>query len=318
MQRVVLLATACGVLALTDGLATGVASSARAGSQRFSPAVRKEAPVTSANWAGYVARRPLASTRGGFTHVSAIWNVPTARCGGGASVAAFWVGLGGFAKASRLEQVGITVDCSRSGQPDHYAWYELPPRAPVRLPIDVNAGTVVAAAVTVNKRSTVSFTLWNLTAGTRVSKDVRITSSEFASAEWIAEAPYACNSHLGCQPLSLTDFGSLTFRSARASLGEHEGSITDSHWTVIPVHITSIDKFATDRSSTGFRTAGSSSARVTTRTAGPTALFAGGHSFAVVSARVSSKSGALVCAIDQARCGPRQAPAGGPHRATDA
>jgi uncharacterized protein (DUF2141 family) len=54
-----------------------------------------------------------------------------------------------------------------------------------------------------------------------------------SAAEWIAEAPSACNNDR-CTPLTLTNFGSLTFTSATATSvgldGRHTGVIDDAAW----------------------------------------------------------------------------------------
>jgi len=54
-----------------------------------------------------------------------------------------------------------------------------------------------------------------------------------SAAEWIAEAPSTCNNNR-CTPLTLTNFGSLTFTNATATSvgidGRQTGVIDDSDW----------------------------------------------------------------------------------------
>jgi hypothetical protein len=52
-----------------------------------------------------------------------------------------------------------------------------------------------------------------------------------SSAEWIVEAPSECISQFACQALPLANFGSVTFRSARATEARGAaGSITACRW----------------------------------------------------------------------------------------
>jgi hypothetical protein len=191
--------------------------------------------AVSSNWAGYVAQRPA-----GFTRVQGTWIQPGASCTQGRETAsAFWVGLGGFhSESDALEQIGTEVDCDRSGNVKSYAWYELVPDPGFDLSITVRPGDVMSGSVSVSGH-VVRLTLANRTRGTRVMRTVRVASVDVSSADWIAEAPSACDASLThCQVLPLANFGTVSFRSASATVaGGHTGAISDPRWKVARVHL---------------------------------------------------------------------------------
>jgi len=194
---------------------------------------------TSTNWAGYAAITG-SSTREyakRFIHVSGSWVEPTATCTAGEpTFSAFWVGLGGYKQTSRaLEQVGSEADCSASGQVSYYAWYEYVPAVPNTInKLAVRAGDEITASVAV-RGDRAKVTLTDVTTGAtfKHTKKMRSPKPDVSAAEWIAEAPSACNNDR-CTPLTLTNFGSLTFTSATATSvgldGRHTGVIDDAAW----------------------------------------------------------------------------------------
>jgi hypothetical protein len=98
----------------------------------------------SQNWAGYVVSGKTFST------VSGSWVEPSANCSSGDGDAAFWVGLGGSSgQSNSLEQTGTQIDCSSTGQATQYAWYELVPKAPVKMNVAIHSGDRISARVTV-------------------------------------------------------------------------------------------------------------------------------------------------------------------------
>ncbi len=217
-------------------------------SRRRSPARRRPSAATeqvqesaSENWAGYVVSPNSGSS---FSSVGGSWVEPSATCASssGGTHAAFWVGLGGASGQSQaLEQVGTEVDCSPSGESSHFAWYELVPSAPVRMDLAISAGDHVSARVTVNG-SNVTVSLSDTTTGQSASRTLRMSDPDTSSAEWIAESPSACSASLqNCQPLTLSDFGKVTFTNASATAGGHTGSIADSAWTPSAVVLASQD-----------------------------------------------------------------------------
>ena len=151
--------------------------------------------------------------------------------------AAFWVGLGGYATTSQaLEQIGTDADCSRSGKPTYYAWYELVPEPPVNLKtFKINAGDTITTSVNVTG-STVLLQLKNRTRGTVFTKRVTTSNLDLTSAEWIAEAPSSCTSG-GCTPVPLANFGNVAF-SRIATIGNaHGGTLTDPSWSAVPIQL---------------------------------------------------------------------------------
>ena len=187
----------------------------------------------SQNWAGYVAGDSSSGTQ--FSNVSGSWVQPTARCGSGQTYSAFWVGLGGSGDQSgALEQTGTQADCNADGSTDYYAWYELVPAPPVRLGLTIQPGDTITAKVGVSG-SSVILSLSDDTSGQSTSKTLQMDSPDTSSAEWIAEAPSSCDGSGACQPLPLSDFGTVKFTNARATAEGHTGTISDSNWSTQPV-----------------------------------------------------------------------------------
>jgi hypothetical protein len=181
----------------------------------------------SANWAGYAA----SGTQ--FSKVSGSWVQPTASCDSGSGDAAFWVGIGGATGESQaLEQAGTEADCSNGGSPTYTAWYELVPAAPVTTDLAVKPGDTISTTVGVDGNQ-VSISMTNKTTGKSFNKTLAMDNPDTSSAEWIAEAPSACQgSALGdCQTLPLADFGTVSFADASATAGGHSGPISDPQWS---------------------------------------------------------------------------------------
>jgi hypothetical protein len=194
---------------------------------------------TSTNWAGYAAITG-SSTRAyakRFTYVAGSWVEPTATCTPAEpTFSAFWVGLGGYKEASKaLEQIGSEADCTASGQVSYYAWYEYVPAGPNTIrKIAVSPGDEITASVAVRgDRATVTLKDLTTDVSFKHTRKMRSPKPDVSAAEWIAEAPSACNNDR-CTPLTLTNFGSLTFTSATATsvglLGRHTGVIDDPAW----------------------------------------------------------------------------------------
>lgn len=183
----------------------------------------------SSNWAGYAvtAARPFESVSGG-------WVQPAAHCAQqGSTYAAFWVGLGGFKQNSqKLEQIGTESDCTAAGRATSYAWYELVPHPPVKIRLGVRPGDRITAQVTVDG-GLVLLRIQNLADHRTIARTIRFSAPDTSSAEWIAEAPSACADGR-CQPLPLTDFGTIGFTGATAATaGGRVGTITNSAFTTI-------------------------------------------------------------------------------------
>lgn len=195
-------------------------------------------PQASSNWAGWIVTSAGHTARldRHFTTVSASWIQPTGTCTPGVrTYAAFWVGLGGYAIDSRaLEQIGSEVDCARDGTPSYYAWYEFVPRPFVMIhSIKVSPGDEIHAIVHVSANN-VEVWLRDVTRGGPAFIKRRVMSSpapDTSAADWIAEAPSNCDPNNRCNPLRLTNFGTVTFTGASAtsvgSGGRHRGAIDD-------------------------------------------------------------------------------------------
>jgi hypothetical protein len=188
---------------------------------------------TSSNWAGYAVthRKP-------FTSVTGKWVQPSAMCADVSSTfSAFWVGLGGFSDNSfAVEQTGTLANCS-SGTPSYTAWYELYPKPPVMLRMPVRPGDTFSATVSVNKKI-VLIRIKNVTTGKLFAKKLRMNRPDLGSAEWVAEAPSGCNNAGLCTTLPLTNFGTVAFSHATATVNGHRGRISDPVWfeTAIELH----------------------------------------------------------------------------------
>ena len=219
---------AIGVAAATAVCALGAAASASAATD-----VQQ---AQSENWSGYVSGATGQGTQ--FKSVSGSWVVPTANCTSSSdpTYSAFWVGLGGAGNADALEQTGTETNCTAQGSPSYYAWYELVPKAPVRVDLPVSAGDHISSKVTVDGTS-VSIWLSDETTGRMFSQTLSMSDPDVSSAEWIAEAPSQCQqSTSDCTPLPLTDFGSVQFTSTSATdTNGHTGPISDPEWAATAV-----------------------------------------------------------------------------------
>lgn len=196
-------------------------------------------PEVSSNWAGYAISGTSASGAPiAFTDVTGAWTVPAATCTPGArTFSAFWVGLGGFsADARALEQIGSETDCTTAGAASYALWYELVPSPPVAIRLKVAAGDRLTAAV-VASGTRVTLQITNRTRHTRFTRKANAPAPDLTSAEWIAEAPSACDVAGSCRPLPLTDFGSVSFSAAAATGDGHAGTISDPAWTATAIEL---------------------------------------------------------------------------------
>jgi hypothetical protein len=190
-------------------------------------AVAATSRMTSANWAGYAVSKPGMR----FRRVAGTWVQPAASCAPGPrKYSAYWLGLGGYhSNSGALEQIGTQVDCSSMGEAVYSAWYELVPAGPVHVGLRVRPGDTVSASVAVSGHTT-RFYLANRTTGAVFSARVRTPHVDLTSAEWIVEAPSACD--VTCAPLPLANFGSTSFvRAGATTTVGHRGAIADPAWS---------------------------------------------------------------------------------------
>ncbi len=250
-----------------------------------SAATPESQPANSANWAGYVANGTPGGTTPEFSSVSASWVEPSSDCSMAQGYASFWVGLGGAAQqAQALEQVGTEADCSSAGAAHHFAWYELVPAAPVRFDLPISSGDHVSGMVRV-QGTNVTVSLADRTTGASATRTLSMSNPDVSSAEWIAEAPSACDGTGGCQPLPLTNFGTISFSSASATANGHTGTISDPDWTTQPVQLSS-DGAGDDSAGAGLASDQPSVG------AAPSELSADGSSFSVAWASSASQTAA--------------------------
>jgi hypothetical protein len=197
-------------------------------------------PAVSTNWAGYAAVSADSTVPVAFTDVTATWREPRGSCTPGrVSSSAFWVGLGGYDRASEaLEQLGTAAECDgTSPTPTHHAWWEIVPAASVETPLKIAPGDTITAAVLVQAQNVV-FSLKNVTRKTRFSKVVSAAQPlDTSSAEWIAEAPSTCSSLTRCRVVPLTNFGSVTFSRIAAIGNGHPGTLGDPLWQATPIQL---------------------------------------------------------------------------------
>lgn len=214
----------------------------------------------SGNWSGYVVGNSDGGTS--YKSVTGSWVQPQASCdaANGSTYAAFWVGIGGASGKSALEQDGTEVNCSAGGNATYYAWYELVPKAPVKVDVAVHPGDKMTATTSVNGNE-VTETITNDTTGDTFNKTLYMSDPDTSSAEWIAEAPSQCQGGVSdCTPLSLTNFGKVNFTSASATDSSgHTGGISDSSWnaaavTLDPSESSTGSQFVGDTSSSGAAT----------------------------------------------------------------
>jgi hypothetical protein len=169
--------------------------------------------VSSSNWSGYA----VASTAA-FTDVVGTWVEPTGSCSFlQPTYSSFWVGLDGYSSSS-VEQLGTDVDCSWSGTPSYYAWWEMYPAGSVSLSTatyPVHPGDIMTAEV---KRSGTSYTLSLHSSRGWTFSTVQSGSLANSSAEWVAEAPEVCTV-VFCHGANLTNFSSVTFNGSTAATG---------------------------------------------------------------------------------------------------
>ena len=199
-------------------LAAAVASTAAAGS---APAPRLvNTNSTSSNWSGYVA----SGAGQAFTDVKGTWTQPTVTCAPRSTAySSFWVGLGGAAGGTGLEQIGTSADC-QNGNPVYSSWWEILPATSTPIPFTPAPGDVIAGEVSVSGTS-VTLALTDTTSGATFSKTVTVATPDTTSADWIAEAPSMCTR--SCSVLPLANFGTIPFSAASATLGATTAAISE-------------------------------------------------------------------------------------------
>jgi hypothetical protein len=262
-------------------LGSGGAAVAGGKSVRGAAARTLQADVSS-NWAGYVATGPgststTASPAMAYTDVTGQWVEPKALCvPGNPTSVAIWVGLGGYSESSQeLEQTGTSADCSPSGTPSYYIWYELVPADSVNVTsFKIHPGDVIASVVQVNGTN-VLVQVIDRTSRTRFTKRLTMATPDLTSAEWIAEAPSQCSESGFCRQIALTNFGSINFTQSFATGNGTGATMSSPNWILTPLQLVPrAHRFFGGNnatSSNGFGAAG----------ANPSALSADGKGFSI-------------------------------------
>ena len=137
-----------------------------------------------------------------------------------------------------LEQAGTEADCAAGGSGQLLRLVragaggagQARPRHPCRRP-DVEPGDG-------QRQHRDGHRLADQTTGQSATKTLTMDNPDTSSAEWIAEAPSACDQTGSCSPLALTDFGTVTFTGASATATDgHTGTISDSNWSAAAVQL---------------------------------------------------------------------------------
>lgn len=184
---------------------------------------------TSSNWSGYATETNLKTpASNAVTFVTGSWVVPAVTCSRSSTYSSTWVGIDGYSD-NTVEQTGTEQDCYR-GVPSYYAWYEMYPHSSVRVSLNVGAGNTMTGSVQFSGTNSYTLTIADTTTGKTFTTVQRLSGAGRQSAEWVAEAP---SSFFGVLPLS--NFGTVSFTSAGATLNGHTGVINNPAWQDDPI-----------------------------------------------------------------------------------
>jgi hypothetical protein len=202
----------------------------------------------STNWSGYAVAE---TAKDSVSAVSGSWNVPKVSTKSTSGYSADWVGIDGYA-SNTVEQLGTEEDtaysATRDGTPQYYAWIEMYPGPSWIISGTVKPGDAISATVQFVGSSFTQYTAQGNASGVFTGNAITTTKTlndnfqltindstqkwSFAtiesmangsdarnSAEWIVEAPS------GGSVLPLSNFGSVTFTDAMATINGVAGSI---------------------------------------------------------------------------------------------
>src|SRR5215475_16026543 len=152
----------------------------------------KDAPTvntTSVNWSGYAVETNLASPQANvFTDVQATWVVPSVIPSASNTYSSTWIGLDGDSKSSKtVEQIGIEQDYI-NGKAVYYAWYEMYPKALVKLDLVIQPFDIISAEVKYLGNNTYQLSLKDVTSGHSFATQIESSKPIRSSAEWIEES----------------------------------------------------------------------------------------------------------------------------------
>ena len=173
----------------------------------------------SQNWAGWASFGGtfLLPQPGAVTYVTGEWTVPTLKCASGNGDSSIWVGIDVIGN-STVEQVGTEQNC-RAGKGVYTAWWETYPSPKTPISMAVRPGDAMRGEVKYVGSGQFTLTLANLTTGQTFQTTQSAPGAARSSAEWIVEAPYQGG------VLPLANFGTVTFKNARATINGQTGPI---------------------------------------------------------------------------------------------
>ena len=221
-----------GALAILTALAVGVGPAGA----RLTAVADGPAMVVSPNWSGYVVTGSPSSPVS-YTSATGTWTVPTASCSAsaGPSSSTAWVGLGGYSTKNQ-EEVGTDTNCSATGQPVYYAWFELVPYIAYTIPNKVAPGDTVTGLVKSLSLTLIQLQVTDQTQNWTWTRTITFSMQDTSTAEWIVEAPATCLRFV-CSEANLANFGSVGMTAVSATGNGQTGNLTDSDWTVIPIQL---------------------------------------------------------------------------------
>jgi hypothetical protein len=246
--------------------------------------------ASSGNWAGYVVGAGSDGSATSFKTVTGSWVQPTAKCSsGGTTYSAFWVGLGGADGKEALEQDGTEANCGANGTAHYYAWYELVPKAPVKVDLAVHPGDSMTATTTVSGHE-VTESIVNHTTGQSYTKTLTMSDPDISTAEWVAEAPSQCQSGAtNCTALPLSNFGSVAFTSASATdTSGQTGTISSNDWSTAALTLDPSESSGGMGGGYGYGYASEADSSASSGAAVPSSLTDGGAAFTVTYKREST------------------------------
>ena len=206
---------------------------------------RDQTTAESYNWSGYA----VTGANGSVTDVKSSWIVPAVACSSAPDgYAAFWTGIDGWTSTT-VEQIGTDSDCvnlqgTATGTPTYYAWFEFYPQdaflignysgSGVCESDCVSPGDIITAEVKFSgaggggfrHRSGPRFTvtITDQTQGWSFTTTATVPGAKQSSAEWIAEAPFGCDTSSGF--CDLADFGT-------ADYGEQVTSVPNTAYATV-------------------------------------------------------------------------------------
>ena len=195
--------------------------------------------VGSTNWSGYAVTSALQQISSNtyqvlepVTDVKGSWVVPKIQSTlpGENSYSSTWVGIDG-AGSPTVEQIGTDSDVV-NGTPTYYAWWEMYPGPSYYVTkLAIHPGDSISAEVKYDNSfrgySGFALTLKDVTTNKSFSTAQYISGAALYSAEWIEEAPSSASSG---SELPLSNFGTVTFSNAQATLGGKTDVINGATW----------------------------------------------------------------------------------------